>query len=46
MSADKPAVTNGEHWRDGQLYVWCGNTEIPIRKFDKNGNEIKQSKES
>lgn len=36
---DKP-VTNGEFVRDGQRYKWCGNTAVPIRKFDKDGKEI------
>ncbi len=35
------AVTNGEFWKDGQLYVQCGATAVPIRKFDSNGEPVK-----
>lgn len=35
-------VTNGEHWRNGKLYVWCGNTAVQIRKLDAKGEPVKE----
>ncbi len=37
----KSKVTNGEFWKDGQLYVMCGDTAVPIRKTDTSGKEVK-----
>jgi len=38
---EQAAVTNGEFWKDGQLYVQCGPTAVPIRKFDSKGEPVK-----
>lgn len=38
---EQTAVTNGEFWRDGQLFMQCGATAVPIRKFDSKGEPVK-----
>jgi hypothetical protein len=38
---EQTPVTNGEFWKGGQLYVQCGATAVPIRKFDSKGEPVK-----
>lgn len=41
MASEQQPVTNGEFWKGGQLYVQCGATAVPIRKFDSKGEPVK-----
>ena len=42
MATSDHPVTNGEIWHNGQLYVQCGNTLVPIRKLDSKGEPVKE----